>query len=767
MKYYCLLFLFVLSIQTGFSQATNKLWKGYFSYNEVKDMALATDRIIAASENALFSKNTATNEIKTVNTIDGLAGQTISALYHSVSVNKTFVGYENGLIMIINDTDGSILSVVDIINKQISPTIKKVNHFMEHDGMLYIACDFGIAQYKLSTLQFGDTYYIGTTTAEIVVKQTAFLNGYIYAATLAEGIKRADITNPNLIDANQWTSITPGSFSGVETFENSLFAAAVNGQIVRSTTGTFFSSFATIPATVDIRANADYLVITTAGSVYFYNQQLALAIQVNTSQVIVDTGVAAQFTCATTAGNNLYIGTAANGLITAPINNPFAFEFISPEGPLRNNIFNINTESSNLWAVYGGYDINYNPDNPRSYYGVSKMSKEGWLNIPYNTIKTAVGQDVSNIVRITVKPTNENEVYMSSYHSGLLKLENDVPTMLYNQNNSGLESFPGGNTVRINQTAFDKAGNLWVTNAIVKNGLKVFKGNNQWQSYSLENYYLNAGNLNMGSLVIDKNGTKWMGTRDDGIIAFNETGPVYKTIVDKTEAGNLPSPDVRALAIDNRNQLWIGTTNGLRVLSGVDRFLSDQDLDTNSIIILEDDLAQELLYTQFVTDIAVDGANNKWIGTADAGVFLFSSNGQETIHHFTSANSPLPSNSINDIGINAATGEVFFATAKGMVSYKGTALAASDDLSNVVVYPNPVRPEYSGTVKITGLLNKANIKITDIEGNLVYEVFSEGGSIEWDTRAFGKYKVASGVYMIFISAEDGVETKVKKVMIIR
>jgi len=159
--------------------------------------------------------------------------------------------------------------------------------------------------------------------------------------------------------------------------------------------------------------------------------------------------------------------------------------------------------------------------------------------------------------------------------------------------------------------------------------------------------------------------------------------------------------------------------------------------------------------------------HKKWIGTADAGVFLLSPNGQQTLQRFTTSNSPLPSNTINDIDINGKTGEVYFATDKGMVSFRGTATKPSDDLSNVVVYPNPVRPGFAGTVKITGLVDKANVKITDISGNLVFEKIAEGGTMEWDTTAFGKYKVASGVYMIFISADQGLETKVKKVMIIR
>jgi hypothetical protein len=102
-----------------------------------------------------------------------------------------------------------------------------------------------------------------------------------------------------------------------------------------------------------------------------------------------------------------------------------------------------------------------------------------------------------------------------------------------------------------------------------------------------------------------------------------------------------------------------------------------------------------------------------------------------------------------------------------MVSFKGTSTKPSDSLEDVYVYPNPVRPGFEGTVKISGLTSKANIKITDIEGNLVHEEISEGGTIEWDTRAFGKYKVASGVYMIFISSEDALDSTVKKVMIIR
>ena len=277
----------------------------------------------------------------------------------------------------------------------------------------------------------------------------------------------------------------------------------------------------------------------------------------------------------------------------------------------------------------------------------------------------------------------------------------------------------------------------------------------------------NAETTSYANIVIDRNNTKCISTSNEGVIAFNESTNTFKKMTFGVDAGNLPSADVRSVVIDTKNQLWIGTTKGLRVLSNVGSFQSDSQLKANPIIIMEDNLAQELMYEQFITSIAVDGSNNKWIGTADSGVFMVSPNGQETKYHFTINNSPMPSNMVNDIKINSVTGEVFIATNKGMISFKGVATGANDDLSNVYVYPNPVRPTYSGTVKVAGLLDKANVKITDIEGNLVFETTSEGGTIEWDTTAFGKYKVASGVYMVFISAQDGGETKVKKVMIIR
>ena len=755
---FCVFFLILIQ----FCQAQNKLsWQGYFSFNEIKDVSESSTSVFVASENALFSKNTTTNMLKTITTVDGLSGQTISAVYYSEVFKKTLVGYENGLMILINESDGSMLKIVDIINKQLPANAKKINHFMEYNGMVYVSCDFGIVQFNLTTSKFGDTYFIGDNGAEISVKQTTLFNGFIFAAT-SSGIRRADIANANLIDYNQWAVVNGGNWSSVEALDTELIAINDSGNIHRYNLNTFLS-FSQLPqASVDMRAKNHNLFITTPSIVYVYNNQMVLNRQIANSQVLDNT---LNFSCATAVGDRIFIGTKEKGMFFSTLNNVTAFENNTPTGPVKNNIFSIDVSPNTIWAVYGDYDTSYDP-YPLDSYGISRYNVSGWLNLPYSEV-----YDAKSITRVLINPNNEKQVYASSFFSALLKIEDDVPNFLYNEKNSGLESIANAGAgyidVRINANVFDKTGNLWVTNSRINNGLKVLKTNGQWGSYSMTPIFDIAENISYSSIVIDRNNVKWLGTNRDGVVGFNEVTNTFKKITVGTDLGNLPIADVRAIALDTRSQLWIGTTKGLRVLPNVGNFQSESQLKANPIIIMEDDLAQELLYEQFITSIAVDGSNNKWIGTADSGVFMVSPNGQETKYHFTINNSPLPSNYVNDIKINNKTGEVFIVTNKGMVSFNGIATGANDNLNNVYVYPNPVRPTYSGTVKVAGLIDKANIKITDIEGNLVFETTSSGGTIEWDTTAFGKYKVASGVYMVFISAQDGGETKVKKVMIIR
>ena len=768
-----LIFLLFFSLH-AFCQ-NNQVWQGYFSYNHITDISETADRIYASSENAYFTKNLTTNDIATVSSINGLKSDVITSIYRSESKNITFIGNQSGLLLLVKN-DGTVLQKRGIIDEvPVSPLIKKINHFLEDNNKLYVSCDYGISVFDLETLEFGNTYYMGPSGANIAVMQTTISNGFIYAATTypsGSGIRRANLSNPFLDDYNQWVDISGFFWVGVTTFNNTIYAARIDNKLYKYD-GTSFIQLAQYTQDIkDIRANGNYLIVTTNNEVFIYNQAMIMTAHIVNTQV---TGAAATFTCATVINDLIYIGTNERGILSSNILSPTNFNEIKPDGPEKNYVFRVKKSNTALWALYGRYNRTYNPYNPDPPYGlfqypISKYTnQDGWDMIPYSDLFGA-----KSLSSLAFNPNNENEFYVSSYFSGLLKVVNEVPTVLYDNTNTGttgLQLLSAVDGIRVNGPVYDRNGDLWMTENYVDKPLKVRRAGGSWQWYDFTNV---IGDTNLecyGVLAVDKNGTKWIPTIRNGLIAYNEQQN-NKSIVIKTEInGNLPDTDVRCVAIDNRNQLWIGTARGLRIVQSVDLFTSQDEIQTTAIIIEEEIdgevLAQELFYEQFILDIAVDGANRKWVSTADAGVFLVSPNGQQTIYHFTKENSPLPSNNIVDIEVDGLTGEVFFATDKGLVSFKGTATKPNDDLSNVYVYPNPVRPEFTGTVKISGLTDKANIKITDIEGNLVYETTSAGGTIEWDTSAFSKYRVASGVYMIFVAAQDGIDTTVKKVMIIR
>lgn len=750
--------------QLLFAQQNNQMWKGYFSYNEIVDVESASGKVFAATQNGIFSKIIASSDLTIYNSVTGFKPESITTIHHSDAFNKTIAGNSNGLLLIING-DGSVTTKVDVIEDvPVPPNKKKINDFYEHNGRLYIATDYGISVLDLATSEFIITYFIGTSGEETQVLQTTVLGDEIYAVTRDFGIRKGNLTNPNLFDFSQWQSFDTGFWSGIITIDNQLVAMNNNARTYRYNGTAFQEILNHIQPGLKLKTNGTEVIVTTQNHVYVLSQTFSQLAHITN---IPDYSV--NFTAATVVDNFIFLGTEKNGLFSTVLSNPTTFENLSPNGPIRNYIFRVKKATNFLWAVYGDYSLQYNP-YALDEFGISKYSdNNGWEIIPYDDLFQA--KSISDLV---INPNNQNQVYATSYFSGLLKIEGEN-IELFNQANTGpngLESLvlsppnPSYIDVRVNSPAFDKDGNLWVTNAFVEKAIKVLRTNGQWQSYSLAGVAPTVATGRYGPMAIDKNKTKWVPSINDGLIAFNEEYN-NKFIVLNSTVGNLPSNDVRCVAIDNRNQLWIGTFSGLRVISSVDRFISETELTSNSIIIQEGDLAQELFFQQTILDIAVDGANRKWVSIADGGVFLVSANGQQTIFQFTKNNSPLPSDNINDIEIDGVTGEVFFATDKGMVSFLGTSTKPSDSLGDVFVYPNPVRPEFLGTVKISGLTDKANIKITDIEGNLVYETTSSGGTIEWDTKAFGKHKVASGVYMVFVVSEDGLDSTVKKIMIIR
>ncbi len=785
-----LIFFFSLSLNLC-AQDFSALWQAHFSYSDIVDVVSGTDKIYAAAQNAVFEYDTLTGEISTITTVEGLSGEQITTILYSDEYQYLVIGYETGLIEVYSETDNSVLSVVDILEKQnITPDNKSINHFYEHEGLVYISTDYGVSVYDLERLEFGDTFFLGNGGSQIIVNQVTVLNNEIFAACSSNnGLKKADLNNPNLIDFSQWQTVSGGNFTNINTVGNLAYAVRLDRTFFEVTNTGLTQLFVLPLNPVDSEVSQGNLILSNINTIQVYDENAQLVESYNTN-ADYDT----RFSSAVLVNDDVYIGTQDYGVLSTAIFDGLTYAEIKPNGPLMNEVFRLNADSDAVWACFGDYTFSFDP-SPQRARGLSYLRDNNWESIPFDSVFGA-----RNLSKISVNPFNPNQAFVSSFQNGILEINNFEPTILYNQENSGLESLiipsnPSAVSIRVSASTFDDDGVLWSLTARAPNPLKSYDPNSgSWQGYDFSSIIEDTLNDEFGffDIEIDNNGTKWIGGYSYGLYAYNEglSNPLKNLV---SEEQNLPSPRVTALEIDNRNQLWIGTVLGLRVLYNTSGFFEDPNPTLSSIIILEDGIAQELLESQTITDIEADGSNNKWVGTVDSGLFYFSPDGQNTIYHFTKDNSPLPSNRILDVALDSNNGEVYIATTKGLLSFKAGGSKPEETLEDAFVYPNPVRPEYNVLgfndlndinkgIKISGLTENVNIKITDIEGNLVAEAQSninlrssnanynfaiDGGTAVWNGKNLGNSIVRTGVYLVMISDLDSFETKVLKVLIVR
>ncbi|MDC7994835.1 type IX secretion system anionic LPS delivery protein PorZ [Altibacter sp. HG106] len=752
--------LIVLATFRLSAQNFEDTWSDFFSYVTVKDIVVGNDRVYAASTNAVFSYDLSTQEITTLSTVNGLAGDQISTLYYSQNFNVLLIGYENGLIEVVMDGEEDVFTVVDILDKpSIPPDRKRINQFNEYNGLAYISTEYGISVFDLAALEFGDSYFIGPLGSQINIAQTAVVEPFIYAASTDGGIYQAEVANDDLIDFEEWTPLQSSAYKGAQEIGGQLYLLRSNDAVFRYAPGTGFEQVGSFSTVVDFEATEEALSITTNRGV----QAFDLNFQTLGATTSFPDFEPYELISGIAFNNFFYVGTQFQGMIRAPFSGS-GTEQILPDGPILNTPFALDVTPGQVWVVFGEVSVTFNPF-PLTFRGVSNLVEDTWTNLEVEEVFNA-----NDLVRVAINPENTSEVYMSSFQKGLVKIQEQTPSVLFNETNSPLElAFDDPDAgIRLFGASYDNQGNLWVTQSRVNDGLIRVGPGDSFTKIDVSAIITGEDELAFTEVKVNDQGLVFFGTAQSGLIGYNPDTGAFNSISEGTGSGNLPSPNIRALQFDNSGRLWIGTLEGLRVLFNVGGFFEEgANTDAQEIIILEDGVPQELLFQQSITDIEVDGSNNKWIATATSGVFYLSSDGQETLLRFTKDNSPLPSDNVQDIDIDNFTGRVYFATANGLVAYDGTATAPRDNLENVYAFPNPVRPGFTGNVTIDGLTSNANVKITDIEGNLVFETTSEGGSVLWDTTAFGEYRVASGVYLVLISTDDGIETTVSKIMVVR
>jgi len=785
MKKLFLLSLFFLSLSFSAQTDYSASWEDFYSYNNVKDFVKVDDVIYALADNAVFTYDMITNEVEKISSVQGLSGETTSAIHYNKTFQRLVIGYENGLVEVV-DKDGIITISSDIVSFNQSGE-KRINDITEYNNKLYLSTPFAIVVYDVDRLEFGDTYFIGAGSSAININETTVLNDVIYAAS-EDGIYRADINDTSLIDFNNWEQLFSGNdFKQLVTFNNSIFT--ISGSKLFEISGGNLNEVRDFGETItSIKSSSIFMAVTLDKNSVILDVFLNIFFQFNTTPDF-------EFTLNNSFFEDsiIYLATKEFGVLQREVIDDDYVE-IHPEGPIENDIFSIASNNDNVWVVYGGYDDIYGPIGNRigviSHFDGEGAEGEKWKNINLNS-----EAPYTDLNHITIDTNQENKVYVSSFGDtnvtsdanknatgGLLVLENDEIQTFYNNSNSSLSDIVADNpsrvTVRVSASVLDSQGNLWVTNILVDNELHKLSASGNWSSFDMRSVETDVTKAGLSEIVVDSNNSLWYGSRGNGIYVFNENGSRKKALIATPNLGNLPDTNVESVAVDGSNRVWIGTRSGLVMYSNALGVFDDATPNANAVVINgnEDGFGERLLGDQRVNSIAIDGADNKWFGTDNGGVIYTNPNGQTTLANFSMDNSPLPSNKIVKITVDNSNGKVYFATNKGIVAYNSKVAPFGDVIPEVYAYPNPALKNHE-TITIDGrngthLPKGTNVKIIDVAGNLVYETNVvegqelQGGKVVWDKKNLAGTYVASGIYIVLLSNDDATVTTVTKIAIV-
>ncbi|MGQ9847420.1 MAG: type IX secretion system anionic LPS delivery protein PorZ [Bacteroidales bacterium] len=765
------LFVFILSGVQNQAQIPVLQWRSHLSYSQGRMVIPTESNVYCLTSGGIFAYNKNDNSIQKLDKNSGLSDVVVTTINYSFNDNLLVIGYENGNIDILKGKQ--IINVPDIFQKPIIGN-KSINNITFYNGYAYLSCGFGIVVLDLSKYEIKESYFIGANGTNVNVSSIAFTDDYIYAST-TEGIYKAPLSGVNLANFQNWTKISnipnySGNFRKIVYFNHKLV--------------TYYKSANQNEDRIFVENNGNWDIldtsITNISSMSLINGKLIISqyskatiySDFNSNPTQYNAWGVNPFDAAYDEKNNLWIADAYGGLVRKMSNHPNdAVTFIRPDGPLTNNCMRIDCGENNLWVARGALTSSWN--NQWVDGQIYHFTGETWYSFSEFNSPKLMG--IKDICFVKVNPNNHKEAYFGSYGGGLVVVNNDKVVEVYDDNNSPLQNIiPGSPYVRVTGLDFDKEGNLWIVSSLVQNNLTVRKPDGSWKSISLVNAM--GGIKITGELYCTSDGIKWIILpKGGGLFAYSENGTLDNLSDDKTKnvsiissEGEEISNDVYCLAEDKDGLLWVGTAKGL-----VFYYNPSQVFDNSAFYAQRIKLPNEiegqanyLFESEVITALAIDGANRKWVGTLSGGVFLMSADCQKEIYHFKTENSPLLSNTINDIAIDPKSGEVFFATDKGICSFRSTATEGLEFHHNVEVFPNPVRPDYNGNIAIRGLVQNAHVKITDIAGNLVFETRAEGGQANWNGKNLSGNRVSTGVYLIFSTNDDGSQTYVTKLLFV-
>ncbi len=742
------IFLFLLTFSLRAQEVPIGSWQSYFAYNTATTVELVGDKIFSASEH-LRSYSLSSGEFESYSKVNGLSDVGISILRYDATTNYLVIIYNNGNIDLMQGLN--FYNIPDIKNLKITGS-KKINHVYFNNGYVYLSTDFGIIVLDPIKKEIKETYVLQSNAQILSVNSLTIYNGYFYAATSA-GIFKAEQNNPVLQNFANWHAINNQAFRFIFTHHNQLYACT-SDSLYKVLNDQLQFIYVSNIGILNVRSGANdfYLCesdnLTRRINIFNENAQLIdSAININPRDVVE------------VSPQQIWEADYWEGLIK--LENRHDKVIIKPNAVYSNSCYNLKIQNNDLYVLAGGENnwiYTYNGD------GFSKYNLNDWT--VYNrTVGTSSMDSIYDVMDLVVD-SKTKYIYATSFFSGLLELHPDNSSVVYKNNGYIQPTIGDSNAYRLVALQFDDNNNLWMTNYGAPDQLVVKKNDGTWQKFS---FPFNFNEKSVSQFVIDNANQKWVvAPRGVGLFVLNDNNTIDNKNDDKIKLlqtglghGNLPTNEVNCITKDLNGKLWVGTADGIAIFNCPENIMSAGGCDAELKVVKYDLNAGLLFQRENVKTICVDGANNKWIGTNN-GIWLISDDAEKIIYHFNENNSPLPSNEINKIVVHPKTGDVFIATNKGLVSFRGQATEGSQNNNDILVFPNPVPSGYEGLIAVKGLVSNADVRITDVAGQLVYRTKAQGGQATWNGKNYVGKRPKTGVYYIFVSDNNGTEKKVGK-----
>ena len=712
-----------------------------------------------ACQSSVFVSNINSNLIQRLSKVNGLSDVGISVMSYSKKTNSIVIGYNSTVIDIIQ---GDNIYTLKGIERENIIGLKKINAISFHNESAFIACSFGIVEVDLETNEIGNTIYLKD---ELGVNDICTLGDSIFAAT-DEGIYKASLLS-NILDYNNW-EITSDviSVNDLELVANQLYYTISDSNSVYRL-GTNSAKIDTFFQLRFIEEVDDTLYVGSQRQLWRMNAS-------NDFDLIVDNTYLYAISDVSRRGNTYWISDMIHGLVS--ISSETNLRAYSPQGPQSENAFSLTNSKDKIFVSPGGVSIQWNNNN--TYEGLFWSDGYEWFHVQYDELNA---RDITKIIE-----SPNGHLFVGTWNDGILQLEYDEGINNYTvykrhnhiTTNNALQTIESDTSasnygwLRIKDMEYDKNGLLWAANSLVEKSLAFMSPEGQWQSLKVNSY--NLLNSHLGDILIDDYGRKWFYiAKGGGLIVYDDNNTPNapsddqdRRLSNNAGSGGLPSNEVLSIAKDKDGEIWVGTNKGPAVFYNPEEVFGVNG-DAQQVLVEADGYVEPIIANESVSAIAIDGANRKWFGTKSSGVFVYSPDGSTQVHHFDKENSPLFSNNINDISINGTTGEVYIATDKGLISYRGEATEGQEKHNNVLVFPNPVRESYTGPIAIKNVTNDADVKITDISGNLIWSLSAFGGQAVWDGKNLFGERPNTGVYLVFTSNPIGTETLVSKILFIK